>query len=148
MINYDKENPRIEVEIKRFKHPKEAYRNEKNEKEALKEAKKKAKTKKEQLMSNIIIVDFRDDEDFANHPYISYLKQTLNMISYLDQVPELWKLNDFFVECVHARIIELRGNSPPNGVTDALGGQVAITPNVCRKFTGSVWNSTRITGTY
>ena len=51
-------------------------------------------------MSNIIIVDFRDDEDFANHPYISYLKQTLNMISYLDEVPELWKLNDFFVECV------------------------------------------------
>ena len=51
-------------------------------------------------MSRLIIVDFRDDEDFANHPYISYLKQTLNMISYLDQVPELWKLNDFFVECV------------------------------------------------
>jgi hypothetical protein len=51
-------------------------------------------------MSNIIIVDFRDNEDFENHPYISYLKQTLNMISYLDQVPELWKLNDFFVECV------------------------------------------------
>ena len=51
-------------------------------------------------MSKIIIVDFRDDEDFGNHPYISYLKQTLNMISYLDQVPELWKLNDFFVECV------------------------------------------------
>ena len=51
-------------------------------------------------MGRIIIVDFRDDEDFANHPYISYLKQTLNMISYLDQVPELWKLNDFFVECV------------------------------------------------
>ena len=51
-------------------------------------------------MSRIIIVDFRDDEDFRNHPYISYLKQTLNMISYLDQVPELWKLNDFFIECV------------------------------------------------
>ena len=51
-------------------------------------------------MSRIIIVDFRDDEDFAYHPYISYLKQTLNMTSYLDQVPELWKLNDFFVECV------------------------------------------------
>ena len=51
-------------------------------------------------MSRIIVVDFRDDENFANHPYISYLKQTLNMISYLDQVPELWKLNDFFVECV------------------------------------------------
>ena len=51
-------------------------------------------------MSKIIIVDFRDDEDFANHPYISYLKQTLNMISYLDQVPEIWKLNDFFIECV------------------------------------------------
>ena len=51
-------------------------------------------------MSSIIVVDFRDDEDFANYPYISYLKQTLNMISYLDQVPELWKLNDFFVECV------------------------------------------------
>ena len=51
-------------------------------------------------MSRIIIVDFRDNEDFENHPYISYLKQTLNMISYLDQVPELWKLNDFFIECV------------------------------------------------
>jgi hypothetical protein len=51
-------------------------------------------------MSRIIIVDFRDNEDFANHPYISYLKQTLNMISYLDQEPELWKLNDFFIECV------------------------------------------------
>jgi hypothetical protein len=22
------------------------------------------------------------------------------MISYLEQVPELWKLNDFFIECV------------------------------------------------
>lgn len=51
-------------------------------------------------MGNIIIVDFRDDEDFGNHPYISYLKQTLNMISYLDEAAELWKLNDFFVECV------------------------------------------------
>jgi hypothetical protein len=51
-------------------------------------------------MANIIIVDFRDNEDFENHPYISYLKETLNMISYLEQVPELWKLNDFFIECV------------------------------------------------
>ena len=51
-------------------------------------------------MSNIIIVDFRDNEDFGNHPYISYLKQTLNMISYLEEAAELWKLNDFFVECV------------------------------------------------
>jgi hypothetical protein len=51
-------------------------------------------------MANIIIVDFRDKEDFENHPYISYLKETLNMISYLEQVPELWKLNDFFIECV------------------------------------------------
>lgn len=51
-------------------------------------------------MVNIIIVDFRDNEDFGNHPYISYLKETLNMISYLEQVPELWKLNDFFIECV------------------------------------------------
>lgn len=51
-------------------------------------------------MSNIIIVDFRDSEDFENHPYILYLKETLNMISYLEQVPELWKLNDFFIECV------------------------------------------------
>ena len=51
-------------------------------------------------MSRIIIVDFRDSEDFENHPYISYLKETLNMISYLEQVPELWKLNDFFIECV------------------------------------------------
>lgn len=51
-------------------------------------------------MANIIIVDFRDNEDFENHPYISYLKETLSMISYLEQVPELWKLNDFFIECV------------------------------------------------
>jgi len=51
-------------------------------------------------MSNIIIVDFRDNEDFENHPYISYLKQTLNMITYLEEAPELWKLSDFFVECV------------------------------------------------
>ena len=51
-------------------------------------------------MSRIIIVDFRDDEDFGQHPYISYLKQTLNMTNYLEQIPELWKLNDFFAECV------------------------------------------------
>ncbi len=51
-------------------------------------------------MSNIIIVDFRDDEDFANHPYISYLKQTLNMINFIEQIPQMWKLNDFFAECV------------------------------------------------
>jgi len=51
-------------------------------------------------MSRIIIVDFRDDEDFEHHPYISYLKQTLNMACYLEQIPELWKLNDFFTECV------------------------------------------------
>lgn len=44
MIHYDKENPRIEVEICRYRHPKEAYRNEKIEKETIKEAKKKAKT--------------------------------------------------------------------------------------------------------
>ena len=51
-------------------------------------------------MSNIIIVDFRDDEDFANHPYISYLKQTLNMINFIEQIPQMWKLNDFCAECV------------------------------------------------
>lgn len=51
-------------------------------------------------MENIIIVDFRDNEDFENHPYISYLKETLNMIFYLEQAPELWKLNDFFIHCV------------------------------------------------
>ena len=51
-------------------------------------------------MSKIIIVDFRDDEDFGNHPYISYLKQTLNMVNFIEQIPQMWKLNDFFVECV------------------------------------------------
>ena len=51
-------------------------------------------------MGNIIVVDFRDNEDFGNHPYMAYLKETFNMISYLEQVPELWKLNDFFIECV------------------------------------------------
>jgi hypothetical protein len=47
MINYDKENPRVEVEIYRYRHPKEQFRNEKLEKEAIKEAKKKNKTIKE-----------------------------------------------------------------------------------------------------
>ena len=51
-------------------------------------------------MSKIIIVDFRDDEDFGNHPYISYLKQTLNMVNFIEQIPQMRKLNDFFVECV------------------------------------------------
>lgn len=47
MIHYDKDNPRVEVEIRRFRHPKEQFRKEQNEKEAIKEAKKKAKTIKE-----------------------------------------------------------------------------------------------------
>lgn len=47
MINYDKENPRVEVEIFRYRHPKEQFRYEKLEKEAIKEAKKKNKTIKE-----------------------------------------------------------------------------------------------------
>jgi len=51
-------------------------------------------------MSRIIIVDFRDDEDFGSNPYMSYLKQTLNLVSFIEQVPELWKLDDFFMECV------------------------------------------------
>jgi hypothetical protein len=51
-------------------------------------------------MGNIIIVDFRDNEDFENHPSMTYLKQTLNMISFLEEVPELWKLNDFFIDSV------------------------------------------------
>ena len=41
MISIDKDNPRVEVEIKRFKHPKEDLRNE----QRIKEAKKKAKVK-------------------------------------------------------------------------------------------------------
>jgi len=44
MIHYDKDNPRIEVEISRFRHPKEVFRNEQRIKEAIKEEKKKAKT--------------------------------------------------------------------------------------------------------
>jgi hypothetical protein len=51
-------------------------------------------------MGNIIVVDFRDNEDFENHPSMAYLKQTLNMISFLEEVPELWKLNDFFIDSV------------------------------------------------
>jgi hypothetical protein len=42
MIFYDKENPRIDVEIIRNKHPKEAFRDE----QRVKEAKKLAKVKK------------------------------------------------------------------------------------------------------
>jgi len=41
MIHYDKENPRVEVEIKRFRHPKEEFRNEQRIKEAKKLEKKK-----------------------------------------------------------------------------------------------------------
>lgn len=51
-------------------------------------------------MGNIIIVDFRDNEDFERYPYISYLKQTLNMICYIEETPQLWKLDDFFIQCV------------------------------------------------
>lgn len=42
MIHYDKENPRVEVEIKRYRHPKEEFRSE----QRIKEAKKLAKVKK------------------------------------------------------------------------------------------------------
>ena len=42
MINYDKENPRIEVEIYRYRHPKESFREE----QRIKEAKKLSKVKK------------------------------------------------------------------------------------------------------
>lgn len=42
MINYDKENPRVEVEIYRYRHPKEEYRKEQRIKEANKKKKKGA----------------------------------------------------------------------------------------------------------
>jgi hypothetical protein len=41
MIHYDKENPRVEVEIKRYRHPKEEFRTEQRIKEAKKLEKKK-----------------------------------------------------------------------------------------------------------
>ena len=46
MINIDKENPRIEVEIYRYRHPKEEFRNEQKIAEAKKAARKEAKAKK------------------------------------------------------------------------------------------------------
>jgi len=42
MIHYDKENPRVEVEIKRLRHPKEDFRTEQRIKEANKKKKKGA----------------------------------------------------------------------------------------------------------
>lgn len=42
MIHYDKDNPKVEVEICRYRHPKEEFRNE----QKIKEAKKLAKIKK------------------------------------------------------------------------------------------------------
>ena len=42
MINYDKENPRVEVEIYRYRHPKEEFRSEQRIKEANKKKKKGA----------------------------------------------------------------------------------------------------------
>jgi Holliday junction resolvase RusA-like endonuclease len=42
----DKDNPRVEVSIKRFRHPKEIYRKEQEDKLKLKEERKQAKTNK------------------------------------------------------------------------------------------------------
>ncbi len=47
MIHYDKDNPRIEVEIKRYRHPKEEFRTEQRLAEAKKAARKELKAKKD-----------------------------------------------------------------------------------------------------
>jgi hypothetical protein len=48
----------------------------------------------------IVIVNFEINEDFSNTPLIKNLKQTLCLSNFFDELPELWKLDDLYMECV------------------------------------------------
>lgn len=48
----------------------------------------------------IVIVNFEINEDFSNTPLIQNLKQTLCLTYFCDAFPELWKLDDLYMENV------------------------------------------------
>lgn len=48
----------------------------------------------------IVIVNFDINEDFSKTPLIENLKQTLCLSSFFESLPELWKLDDLYMECV------------------------------------------------
>jgi len=74
----DKENPRIEIVIYRYKHLYEDYCEDKEKKEAAKEERKKTQTiKKCRKLVMIIVVNFEVNEDFSKTPLVEHLRQTL-----------------------------------------------------------------------
>lgn len=48
----------------------------------------------------IVIVNFDINEDFSNLPLIENLKHTLCLSNFFEALPELWKLDDLYMECV------------------------------------------------
>jgi hypothetical protein len=48
----------------------------------------------------IEIVNFEINEDFSKTPLMKNLKQTLCLSNFFESLPELWKLDDLYMECV------------------------------------------------
>jgi hypothetical protein len=48
----------------------------------------------------IVIVNFEINEDFSKTPLIKNLKQTLCLSNFFNELPEIWKLDDLYMECV------------------------------------------------
>ena len=48
----------------------------------------------------IVIVNFEINEDFSETPLMKNLKQTLCLSNFFEALPELWKLDDLYMDCV------------------------------------------------
>ena len=48
----------------------------------------------------IIIMSEQNDIDKSRYPLVANLKSTLEIINFLNELPELWKLNDMYLESV------------------------------------------------
>ena len=48
----------------------------------------------------IVIVNLEINEDLSKTPLMKNLKQTLCLSNFFDALPELWKLDDLYIECV------------------------------------------------
>ena len=48
----------------------------------------------------IVIVNFEINEDFSKTPLIKNLKQTICLSNFFNALPELWKLDDLYIESV------------------------------------------------
>jgi hypothetical protein len=48
----------------------------------------------------IIVVNFEVNEDFSKTPLVEHLKQTLYLSNFFDALPELWKLDNLYIESV------------------------------------------------